>query len=363
MALLEAAEGGLSVAEVGGELAEVVEVAMALSDAPEGGVGAVAEVGTVPQPVTPQVGTVPQAVTPHQRKREGEETVVSPWKKPKLAVARRPGVVPVAESLQKLASTLSNSRPLIVHAGPPETLLAIWQGMKSQRSTFALILGYQPQLNQFRRGISESSSITAWGLDGTGSWCKFTAYEDTALRFLEALQRLEGGSGFLKMSSVKHERNMVKPIEGAMAFKMETSCQFASAGGFPNGESPVPALNSNFAEYANVSATTRCFVLAKIAEVYDLDPAQQTHSAKLRLRLMDLSGHVRNLTIWPPNCHSQIWQQDAVVKNFGLTANMQYHNFSAGSDTVVELDEELANEFPSAIVSTKWELTARPIED
>ena len=112
-----------------------------------------------------------------------------------------------------------------------------------------------------------------------------------------------------------------------MAFKIDISCQFASANGFPNGDSPVPALNSNFAEYADVSATTRCFVLAKVAEVYELDPPQPNCSPKLRLRLMDLSGHVRNLTIWPPNCHSELWHQDAVVKLFGPTANMQYHNF------------------------------------
>ena len=168
----------------------------------------------------------------------------------------------------------------------------------------------------------------------------------------------------MKLSSVRHDRNMVKPIEGAMAFRIEHSCQFALADGFPNGESLVPALNSNFSEYANVSISHRCFVLAKVAEVYDLDPAQVNCSAKLRLRLMDLSGHVRMLTIWPPNCHSQIWEQDAVVKIYGLTANMQYHNFSASSDAVVELDDgATAYDFPSNILSTKWDLTSSSIQD
>jgi len=329
----------------------------------------VADDGTVPQPKTPDDGTVPQPVpqpkTPDDLpKRVEAEPDVSPWKKPRLVVARRQGIVPLADSLEKMASTLSKYRPLNVQAGQPETLLAFWQGMKSQRSTCALILGYQPQVTSFRRGSHESSSITSWGLDGTGQWCKVTAYDDAALRFLEALQRLEGGSGFLKLSSVRHDCNMVKPIEGAMAFRIETSCQFASADGFPNGESPVPALNSNFSEYANVSTTTRCFVLAKVAEVYDLDPAQVNCSAKLRLRLLDLSGHVRMLTIWPPNCHSQIWEQDAVVKIYGLTANMQYHICSASSDTVVELDDGAnAYDFPSNILSTKWELTSCPIQD
>ena len=331
----------------------------------------VADDGTgkeIPQPKTPDDGTDPQPVplptTPDDmRKREEAEPDVSPWKKPRLVVARRQGsIVPLAASLEKMASTLSKFRP--AQAGPPETLLAIWQAMKSQRSSLALILGYQPQVTSFRRGMTQSSSITAWGLDGTAQWCKFSAYDDAASRFLDALETLEGGSGFMKMSLVRHDRNMLKPIEGAMAFRIENSCHFALADGFPNSESPVPALNSNLSEYANVSVSHRCFLLAKVAEVYDLDPAQVNCSAKLRLRLMDMSGHVRMLTIWPPNCHSQIWEQDAVVKKYGLTANMQYHNFSASSDAVVELDDGFtAYNFPSHILSTKWDLTSSSIQD
>ena len=132
--------------------------------------------GTIPQPKTPDDGTDPQPVplptTPDDmRKREEAEPDVSPWKKPRLVVARRQGsVVPLADSLEKMASTLSKFRP--AQAGPPETLLAIWQAMKSQRSSWALILGYQPQVTSFRRGqgMTQSSSITAWGLDGTATW-------------------------------------------------------------------------------------------------------------------------------------------------------------------------------------------------
>ena len=324
----------------------------------------------IPQPKSPEDGTDPQPVplptTPDgARRREEAEPEVRPWKSPKLVVARRQGsVVPLAASLERMANTLSKFRP--APAGPPDTLLGIWQAMKSQRSSSALIIGFQPQVSSFRRGkgMTQSTSITAWGLDGTATWCKFSAYDDAALRFHDALETLEGGSGFMTMSLVRHDRNMLKPIEGAMAFRIENSCLFALADGFPNGESPVPALNSNFSEYANVSESHRCFLLAKVAEVYDLDPAQVNCSAKLRLRLMDMSGHVRMLTIWPPNCHSQIWEQDAVVKKYGLTANMQYHNFSAGSDAVVELDDGFtAYHFPSHILSTKWDLSSSSMQD
>ena len=105
-------------------------------------------------------------------------------------------------------------------------------------------------------------------------------------------------------------------------------------------------------------------MLAKVAEIYALDLPTQTTTAKLRLRLLDLSGHVRNLCVWPPNCYSQLFQQDAVLKMYGITANMMYHSFSAGSDSVVDLDEDGDTyEFPTDIVSTKWQLTECPPAD
>ena len=81
--------------------------------------------------------------------------------------------------------------------------------------------------------------------------------------------------------------------------------------------------------------------MAKVQEIYALDAALPNCSEKLRILLLEISGNIRNATIWPPNCHSPLWQKDAVVKIMGVTANMQYHNFSAGSDSVVQIDTEI----------------------
>ena len=128
MALPDASEEGVGAslatmleADGGGKVAEVPVLAN----------GDEVDADSLAVPLCDEARNAPQLVTPRpQEKRAGGVHDVSPWKKPKLTVARMQGkFVPEAESPQKKASSLVNCRPRVLE-GPPETLLAIWQGMK-----------------------------------------------------------------------------------------------------------------------------------------------------------------------------------------------------------------------------------------
>ena len=99
----------------------------------------------------------------------------------------------------------------------------------------------------------------------------------------------------------------------------------------------------------------RCFILVKIHDVFPMQDATGTCSERLPIQLIDMGGHLRKATAWPPICHWEIWQQNTVVAILGCFVNMMYSSWNLPNDCCVVVDKNTtSNQFPNEIVSTAW---------
>ena len=74
---------------------------------------------------------------------------------------------------------------------------------------------------------------------------------------------------------------------------------------FPDasGGDADPRINSFFHVFINDSLSQCCFMLAKVQDVYGMEPASPKCSERMSVLLLDLSGCARQAKIWLPACH------------------------------------------------------------
>ena len=100
----------------------------------------------------------------------------------------------------------------------------------------------------------------------------------------------------------------------------------------------------------------RCFILVKIHDVFPMQDATGTCSERLPIQLIDMGGHLRRATAWPPVCHWEIWKQGAVVTILGCFVSMMYSSWNLPNDCCVVLDKNTtSSQFPNEIISTSWD--------
>lgn len=167
---------------------------------------------------------------------------------------------------------------------------------------------------------------------------------------------LDSDFAFCHLSSCGHMRRMGGGDDGGVfQFKVEEGCQFQVFEQHAMWENPSPSINFNFMSFQNAPDTARCFIMAKVHEVSDFEPATATCSQRLIVGLMDLQGNLRKATVWPPLCYLDCWCFNKVVTIMECTANLKYNSWSVGSDCCVEIDATPRDHFSSEVASTVWE--------
>ena len=135
------------------------------------------------------------------------------------------------------------------------------------------------------------------------------------------------------MSSANSFRN---EHDGALCFKIASGCCMRSLAICSLWKDmPSPVFCEHLAELSTFEDANICFVTVLVHKCNDETHPSEKPSESLTVTLRDQRSHARQCTVFPPPCHSALWQVGIVLDIFGCIFGAQYESLRLSSDACI----------------------------